>query len=321
VGGFPPGWAEWNGKYRDTLRAYWKGDQGQLRDLAARVTGSGDMYDRSGRRPWSSVNFITAHDGFTLTDLVSYNDKHNEANGEYNQDGSDDNQSWNCGAEGPSDDTGIKALRARQKRNFLASLLLSHGTPMLLAGDEFGRTQGGNNNAYCQDNEVSWVKWEDIDGDDLALTEFVRRAIELRQGQPLLHRASYRDGMIIRWINPYGSDQTEEQWRDPGARCIGLLLQRPKDPADAEPEGASALFESPEDSAIQEPQGAPALLTIFNAHHEVVVFKLPNAPGEAQWQCTLDTEVGKGDYQPAYASAREIEIPGRCLMLFEPSSS
>src|SRR5690606_30979013 len=202
VGEFPPGWAEWNGKFRDTVRRFWKGDGGLISDFAARVTGSGDMYDRSGRRPWSSINFITAHDGFTLHDLVSYNEKHNEANGEDNRDGADDNHSWNCGAEGPTDDPDVNALRARQKRNLLATLLLSHGTPMLLAGDEFGNTQGGNNNVYCQDNEISWMNWDEIDAEGEALTEFVRGVIALRKAEPLLHRHSFRDGMIVRWIGP-----------------------------------------------------------------------------------------------------------------------
>ncbi|MDN5850274.1 MAG: glycogen debranching protein GlgX [Nitrococcus sp.] len=298
VGRFPPGWAEWNGKYRDTVRSYWKGDEGLIQDFAARITGSGDMYDRHGRRPWSSVNFITAHDGFTLNDLVSYNDKHNEANGENNQDGSNDDRSWNCGAEGPTDDPEIKALRERQKRNLLATLLLSHGTPMLLAGDEFGQTQGGNNNTYCQDNEITWLNWEDIDDADQALTEFVRQAIELRGDQPLLHRYSFRDGMIIRWINPSGEDQTEAQWRDAGARCIGLLLER----------GEEAAY------AIEHSERT--LLAVFNAHHAAVAFKLPDSEDGSHWHRLLNTNSSDITAQDVtHDSGEAIEIPGRSLLL------
>ncbi len=176
VGGFAPGWAEWNDRFRDTVRSFWKGDEGKSPELATRLTASGDLFNQRGRRPWASVNFITAHDGFTLNDLVSYNDKHNEANGENNQDGSSNNHSWNCGAEGDTDDANIITLRERQKRNLLATLLLSQGTPMLLAGDEFGNSQGGNNNAYCQDNEISWLNWAGIDDKGAALQRFVKKA-------------------------------------------------------------------------------------------------------------------------------------------------
>ncbi|MGH8503189.1 MAG: glycogen debranching protein GlgX [Gammaproteobacteria bacterium] len=306
VGRFPPGWAEWNGKYRDAVRAYWKGDEGMLPEFAARVTGSGDMYDKYGRRPWSSINFITAHDGFTLNDLVSYNEKHNEANGENNQDGGDDNQSWNCGVEGPTDDPEILALRARQKLNFLATLFLSHGAPMLLAGDEFGQTQDGNNNVYCQDNETSWMKWNDIDDDDQLLTEFVRRATELRRTQPLLHRASYRDGMIIRWINPSGEEQTEEQWQDAGARCIGLLL-----------DGGEI-----EDPAFERDEGERTLLIIFNSYHETVTFTLPDIGESTRWRRLLDTQDGTDDSQDiTHDSKAEIDIPGRSLLLLAASEA
>src|SRR5262249_41574257 len=179
VGKFPPGWAEWNDRFRDTVRSFWKGDEGSLPDLATRITASGDLFNRRGRKPWATVNFVTAHDGFTLNDVVSYNDKHNEANGEDNRDGHSDNRSWNHGAEGPTDDTAIIELRERQKRNLLATLLLAQGTPMILGGDEFGRTQQGNNNGYCQDNEISWVHW-DHDGRGQALTAFARRLAGLR---------------------------------------------------------------------------------------------------------------------------------------------
>src|SRR6202035_5925061 len=187
VGNFPVGWAEWNDRYRDTVRAYWKGDGGLVGDLAYRLTGSSDLYAHSGRRPYASVNFVTAHDGFTLHDLVSYNDKHNEANGEDNRDGNSNNYSWNHGVEGPTDDPEIITLRERQKRNMLATLLLAQGTPMLLAGDEFGRTQEGNNNAYCQDNEISWVNWN-FGEKEVELAEFVRKILVLRQSFPILRR-------------------------------------------------------------------------------------------------------------------------------------
>ncbi|HEX2239052.1 MAG TPA: glycogen debranching protein GlgX [Gammaproteobacteria bacterium] len=304
VGGFPPGWAEWNGRYRDTMRSYWKGDEGIMQDFAARVTGSGDMYDRHGRRPWSSINFITAHDGFTLNDLVSYNDKHNEKNGENNQDGHNDNRSWNCGVEGPADDPEIHALREQQKHNFLATLFLSHGTPMMLAGDEFGQTQDGNNNAYCQDNEISWIKWDDIDHDDRALTEFVRQVTALRQSQPLLRRTSYRDGMIIRWINPNGEDQTEEQWQDPGALCIGLLL-----------DGSEIR-----DSAYEEHEGERMLLVVFNAYHNKLPFKLPAPRGQTRWRRLLDTQTGANNMDDtSHDSGEEIELAGRSLIVLAPS--
>ncbi|MBN1237211.1 MAG: glycogen debranching protein GlgX [Gammaproteobacteria bacterium] len=296
VGEFPPGWAEWNGKYRDTVRAYWKGDEGQLPDFAARVTGSGDMYDRFGRRPWSSVNFVTAHDGFTLHDLVSYNDKHNEANGENNRDGADDNFSWNCGVEGPTDDPEILALRERQKRNMLATLLLSHGTPMLLAGDEFGNTQKGNNNVYCQDNELSWINWDEIEESDAALTEFVRRTIELRQSEPLLHRHSFRDGMVIRWIGPSGDDFPHEAWRDSEARCVGLLLAR----------GEEAAY--PDEKMLN------VLLLVFNAHHEAVAFTLPESNGDP-WQRLLDTATGTASHSTCRGGT-SVDVEARSMLVF-----
>ncbi len=227
VGGFPPGWAEWNDKYRDTIRGYWKGEEGMVRDLAARITGSGDIYDQRGRRPWAGVNFLTAHDGFTLNDLVSYNEKHNEANGEDNNDGHGHNLSFNYGAEGPTEDEGIIAVRERQKRNMLATLLLSHGTPMLLAGDEHGHSNRGNNNVYCQDNEIAWMRWEELTKRDKALTGFVQRVAQLRAEHPIFRRASFRDGCILRWVNPAGGDQQEEHWDDEGLRSIGLLMHMP----------------------------------------------------------------------------------------------
>jgi glycogen operon protein len=223
VGGFPPGWAEWNDKYRDTIRDYWKGDN-VANDFAARLLGSGDIYDLRGRRPWASVNFVAAHDGFTLNDLVSYNEKHNDANGEDNNDGHNDNRSYNYGAEGPTDDVEINAVRERQKRNFLSTLFLSHGTPMLLAGDEFGRSQMGNNNGYCQDSEISWVQWEGLPQSNEDLRDFTQAIIALRQSQPIFHRESWRDGMEVRWFNAGGGEQLPEHWQEGGT--IGLNLTR-----------------------------------------------------------------------------------------------
>jgi glycogen operon protein len=304
LGGFPPGWAEWNDKYRDTLRGFWKGDQGLLREFAARVTGSGDIYDLRGRRPWSSVNFITAHDGFTLEDLVSFNDKHNEANGEENRDGHNDNRSFNHGAEGPSDDAGVSAVRRRQKRNLLASLLLSHGTPMLVAGDEFGRSQKGNNNAYCQDNEISWVNWPGIDEEGRALADFVRRLIKVRAERPLLRRSNYRDGMIIEWLNPGGGNQEDAQWDDARAGCIGLRLKAAE---------IGSCEEARHDDAARE------LIIVFNAHDGPVEFNLPAR--DQGWRVVLDTNApeaaAKAEAEQLEAEGPSRQIASRSLVLFE----
>ena len=266
VGGFPPGWAEWNDKYRDTVRDYWRGREGVVPDLAARLTGSGDVYDRRGRRPWASVNFVTAHDGFTLADLVSYEERHNDANGEDNRDGHSDNRSCNHGAEGPTEDADIRAIRERQKRNFLATLFLSHGTPMLLAGDEFGRSQRGNNNAYAQDNEISWVDWA-IGEEGAMSTEFVRDVIALRRTQPLFRRAGWRDGTVVTWLNPNGGEQTEEAWKDPGATTFGMRLSR------EDLDGTTEWND---------------VVVAFNAHDGEVPFALPDREGRP-WTVALDT--------------------------------
>src|SRR3712207_6283901 len=231
VGNFPVLWAEWNGKYRDTIRSYWKGDEGKIGEIAYRLTGSPDLYQHSGRRPYASINFITAHDGFTLNDLVSYNDKHNEANGENNNDGDNNNHSWNHGTEGPSDDPDVNALRARQRRNMLTTLLLSQGVPMITAGDEWARTQNGNNNAYCQDNEISWLEWEHTEEQN-QLFEFTRRLIQLRREHPVFRRPKFFQGRRIRgseikdvmWFNPGGNEMSDEEWASPFVRCLGMLL-------------------------------------------------------------------------------------------------
>ncbi|GAB4355880.1 MAG: glycogen debranching protein GlgX [Immundisolibacter sp.] len=306
VGNFPPGWAEWNDRYRDTMRAYWKGDGGLIGEFAQRFTGSSDLYETSGRTPNASVNFITAHDGFTLHDLVSYNDKHNEANLEDNRDGTDNNLSWNCGAEGPTDDEAINALRARQKRNLLATLLLSQGVPMLVAGDEMGRTQGGNNNAYCQDNPISWLDWEHADAE---LAAFVRRLIELRRGHPVFHRRQFFQGRSIHgadikdihWLKPDGTDMSDHEWGHEFARCLGVFLS------------GEALTE-------RDRRGRPLrddnFLVLFNAHHDTLAFQLPAARPGARWQVLLDTAHARGlDADGYYAGYDSYPLNGRSLAL------
>ncbi|WP_322102437.1 glycogen debranching protein GlgX [Paraburkholderia sp. J41] len=307
VGGFPPGWAEWNDRFRDTVRAWWKGDEAKAAELATRLCASGDKFNRRGRRPWSSVNFVTAHDGFTLNDLVSYNDRHNEENGEENRDGHGDNLSWNCGAEGPTDDAEIIALRERQKRNFLATLLLSQGTPMLLAGDEFGRTQRGNNNAYCQDNEISWIDWDNIDDAGRALTEFVRNLTTLRHALPVLRRNRFLIGehnetldvTDVEWISPAGVPLHGDQWDDPAMRCFGMLI-----------DGRSQT------SGIMRLASDATILIVLNAYHDVVDFTLPSVPGNDQWNCLIDTNMPVRDELPEFEAGDVYQVTGRSLLVF-----
>ncbi|MBD7977208.1 glycogen debranching protein GlgX [Serpens gallinarum] len=307
VGGFAPGWMEWNDRFRDTVRGYWRGDEGQLPELASRLTGSGDKFNQRGRRPYASVNFITAHDGFTLRDLVSYEQKHNEANNEDNQDGNDNNISSNYGWEGPTDDPDIRALRLRQMRNLLSTLLLSQGTPMLLAGDEFSRTQHGNNNVYCQDNEVGWVDW-DLDDEGRSLLDFTRRLIKLRRAYPILHRGRFLVGEYneelgvkdVTWLSPDGSEMSEEQWHDGNARCLGMLLDGRAQPTGIRRRGDDAT-----------------LLLILNAHDDVVNFHLPEVTQGTAWECLLDT------YRPTLRPGElhdfgsEFLVTNRSLLLFE----
>ncbi len=268
VGGFPPGWAEWNDKYRDTTRDYWKNTDNTVRDFAARFTGSGDVYDHRGRRPWAGVNFITAHDGFTLHDVVSYNDKHNDANGEGNNDGHNDNRSYNYGAEGETDDQGIVAVRERQKRNFLATLLFSHGTPMILAGDEFSRTQGGNNNGYAQDSEISWINWN-LNDNAKGLQTFTKRLIALRMAQPLLHRDNWRDQMSVTWLNAGGGEQQAAHWEDAGATTVGIRLSRD------DLKGQDGIWWE--------------LVVLFNPHDGDVPFVPPERAEGGTWTVELNT--------------------------------
>ncbi|MFC5748797.1 glycogen debranching enzyme, partial [Actinomadura rugatobispora] len=280
VGNFPPLWTEWNGKYRDTVRDYWRGKPATLPEFASRLTGSSDLYENSSRRPFASINFVTCHDGFTMHDLVSYDTKHNEANGENNRDGTDDNRSWNCGTEGPTDDTGILTLRARQRRNFLATLFLSQGVPMLSHGDEFGRTQHGNNNAYCQDDELAWVPWDSgaATAGDL---EFVRILSRLRRDHPIFRRRRFFTGgepgaepADIAWLTPGGDPMTDHDWHAGFAKSLGVFLN-----------GDAISEPDPRGRRIED----DSFLLLFNAHSEPVGFVLPGPEYGERWEYTLDT--------------------------------
>ena len=284
VGNFPVLWAEWNGKYRDTVRRFWKSDDGQLSDLAYRLTGSSDLYEHNGRRPSASINFVIAHDGFTLNDLVSYNDKHNEANGEDNKDGADDNNSWNLGVEGPTDDPVIVALRERQKRNIIATMLVSQGVPMICGGDEISRTQGGNNNAYCQDDEISWYDW-DLSAPRRALLDFTSKLVAFRRAHPNLHRRKFfqdrsikhENAQDILWLRSDGEEMTEDEWSQGWMKTIGLYLNG-RTIADVDELG--------------EPVRDDSFLILMNCHVESVDFTLPKIDGVADWHIVIDTNAG-----------------------------
>ncbi len=305
VGGFPPGWAEWNDQYRDTVRGYWNGDT-PAAALAPRLCASADIFNHLGRPPWSSVNFITAHDGFTLADLVSYNDKHNEANGEQNRDGHNNNRSWNCGFEGTTDQESVLQLRARQMRNFLATLLLSQGTPMLLAGDEFARTQRGNNNAYCQDNAISWLDW-DAAGRAAGLQAFVRQLTALRAKFPILRRRRFLNGYYdeefgirdVTWINATGQEMQQADW-DSGAKCFGMLM-----------DGRSP------GQGLRERGTDATLLMLLNSHHEPVPFTLPPCNGIRAWRLLIDTAFEQLPEQRELRVGEIFESRDRSLALFE----
>ncbi|MGH9000407.1 MAG: glycogen debranching protein GlgX [Acidimicrobiia bacterium] len=281
VGNFPPLWSEWNGKYRDTVRDFWRGEHATLGEFAGRLTGSSDLYQSDSRRPSASVNFVTAHDGFTLRDLVSYNDKHNDANGEDNRDGESHNRSWNCGAEGETDDPAIKALRRRQHRNFLATMLLSQGVPMILAGDEMGRTQGGNNNAYCQDNDISWLDWG-LREEYADLLELTASLSEFRRAHPLFRRRRWFQGRPIRgtdthdiaWFGPDGTLMSDEDWNTGFAKLLGVFLNGEGIPS-PDPRGERVLDDS--------------FLLLFNAHFEPIDFTLPTQDWGQRWVPVLDT--------------------------------
>jgi isoamylase len=282
VGNFPALWTEWNGKYRDTVRDFWRGEGSTVGEFASRLTGSSDLYESSGRRPYASINFVTAHDGFTVHDLVSYNDKHNAANGEDSRDGESSNRSWNCGTEGPTDDLDIIALREQQKRNFLTTLLLSQGVPMLAAGDEMGRTQGGNNNAYCQDNEISWLDWGDVQENSFLL-DFTRRLAKLRSDHPVLHRRRFFQGRTFRgsgglddivWLSASGEVMSQEDWDNGWAQSLGMFLN-----------GAAI----PDPDARGNPVLDDSFVLLFNAHFEPVPFTLPDEDYGEAWEVTVNT--------------------------------
>ena len=306
VGGFPPGWGEWNDQYRDTMRAYWKGDGGLIGDFAARLTGSSDLFGHNQRGPCASVNFITAHDGFTLADLVSYNEKHNEANGEENRDGNTNNVSWNCGAEGPTDDPAINALREQQKRNFLATLLLSQGVPMLVAGDEVGRTQNGNNNAYCQDNEINWHDWY-WDDPKWRLLNFTKKMIRLRKAHPIFRRRDFFKGVPVgdagrkdvAWLKPDGHEMTPEEWGKEFARSLGMWLNGEQLP-ETDDHGRALRDAS--------------FLVLFNAHHDVIEFRLPEHGGG--WATEADTSFETGEPPPERPAPQgTYPLQGRSLVV------
>jgi isoamylase len=303
VGNFPPLWLEWNGKYRDCVRDYWRGQDQTLGEFAFRITGSSDLYEGTGRRPYASVNFITAHDGFTLNDLVSYNEKHNEANGEENRDGENHNRSWNCGAEGPTDDQAVNALRNRQKRNFLSTLFLSQGIPMLLGGDEIGRTQKGNNNGYCQDNEISWFDWHAVDQD---LLEFTIKVIELRKQHPVFRRRRWYQGRPIHgaritdlaWFTPEGIEMAEEHWGEGFAKAVGVFLNG-EAIDDPDPRGERIVDDS--------------FYVLFNAHHEPLRFVLPKENWGKDWTPVLDTAGTQTEEQQPYKAGEEVGVEARSL--------
>jgi glycogen operon protein len=309
VGNFPVMWAEWNDKFRDTVRRFWRGDPGQISELGYRLTGSSDLYEVGGRLPNASINFVTAHDGFTLRDLVSYNDKYNEANGEENRDGHDDNLSWNCGAEGATDDPEIVTVRARQQRNFLATLLLSQGVPMLLAGDEIGRTQQGNNNCYCQDNELSWIDWQ-LDRSQRELYDFTGLVLRIFHRHPVFRRRSFFRGRRTRgsevqdltWFRPDGSTMLEEDWMNPAAHALGLRLAG--DAINEVDEHGKRIMDD-------------TFLLLLNAYYEPLAFVMPAHRSKLRWELVLDTREAMGKRRHRLLrGGRTYDMEARSLALF-----
>jgi isoamylase len=306
VGNFPPGWTDWNDKYRDTMRAYGKGDGGLIGEFAQRLTGSSDLYQRSGRRPHASINFVTCHDGFTLHDLVTYEVKHNEMNGEDNRDGSDNNVSWNSGVEGETDDPAINELRARRKRNLIAMLFLSQGVPMMLGGDEFGRTQHGNNNGYAQDNDISWFDWEQMDD---GLRAFVARVIRFRKEHPVFQRRRWFHGRKVRgtdvsdigWFKPDGEPMTDSDWQEGHARTLGVFL--------------NGNISTPDFRG--EPIVDDSFYILFNAHYEAMSFKLPTCPWGDRWEKVLDTNEPVPDLREhrEWKAGDEVRIEAYAMMV------
>ena len=310
VGNFPPGWTEWNDKYRDTMRSYWRGDGGIIGEFAQRLTGSSDLYERSGRRPHASINHITCHDGFTLHDLVAYQHKHNESNLEGSRDGHDDNRSWNCGVEGETDDPAVSALRARQKRNFVASLFLSEGVPMMLGGDEIDRTQKGNNNAYCHDDQTSWCDWT-MTPEKERLLQFFARMIHFRLEHPIFHRRNFFQGRAIRgsdvkdivWLTPEGVEMTDGEWRESHARSLGVYL------------AGEGLNETDEKGRALSDE---TFLVLFNSHADEVPFRLPELSPDSRWLLIMDTAYADG-LAPGGATAAGgvYAVHGRSIVLLQ----
>jgi glycogen operon protein len=307
VGNFPVLWTECNGKYRDAVRRFWKGEGGVVSELATRLSGSSDLYEQSGRRPYASINFITSHDGFSLHDLVSYNEKHNEANLEGNHDGENHNLSWNCGAEGPTDDPDILALRHRQMRNFLATLFVSQGVPMIRSGDEIAHSQRGNNNVYCQDNEISWIDWN-MNPEKHKLLEFTRRVIRLWRNHVVLQRRKFFQGRSIRggdvkdiaWIEPSGKEMSDDTWNRHYVRCLGMWLS------------GHAIDEVDEQG---ERLVGDSLLILLNAHHENVPFRLPSLPAGKFWELLIDT-VESRPVAPRTRGGYRYDLGARSISMF-----
>jgi isoamylase len=308
VGNFPPLWTEWNGKFRDTVRDFWRGEPATLAEFASRFTGSSDLYQSSGRNPYASINFVTAHDGFTLHDLVSYNDKHNEANGEGNRDGESHNRSWNCGEEGPTDDLEILALREKQKRNLMATLVLSQGVPMLLHGDEMGRTQGGNNNGYCQDNPITWVDWSDV-GEHWVMRDFTHRLAKLRRDHPVFRRRRFFEGVSprggelgdIAWFRPTGEIMTDEDWNNGYAKSLAVFLN-----------GEAISSRDPTGRAVRD----DSFLLLFNAHFEDLEFQLPGPRYATSWLRELDTAAPLDSEVPPLPASGRVQVEARSMQLF-----
>jgi glycogen operon protein len=306
VGNFPVGWTEWNGIYRDDVRSFWKGDGRTANELATRLSGSSDLYQSDGRKPYASINFVTCHDGFNLQDLVSYNEKHNEANGEENRDGANDNLSWNCGVEGPTDDPAILDLRDRMKRNFLSTLFFSQGVSMMLAGDELSHSQKGTNNAYCQDNEISWLDW-DLDDRRKAFLDFVHKATRIWRTQPVFQRRRFFKGRPIRgaqvkdisWISPDGEEMSDEAWNAGFVRCLGMRL------------AGDCIGEVDERG---EPIVGETILVLMNGHFEPLPFQLPKHHEGQHWECMLDT--AKPEAEPTFMIGGEVyDLKERSLVV------
>jgi isoamylase len=310
VGNFPPVWTEWNGKYRDCVRDFWRGQDQSMAEFASRLTGSSDLYENTSRLPYASINFITAHDGFTLNDLVSYNEKHNEANGEQNRDGESHNRSWNCGVEGPTMDPDVLRIRTRQKRNFLSTLLLSQGVPMVLGGDEIGRTQHGNNNAYAQDNEISWYDWENIDQD---LLIFCQRLVRFRRDHPVFRRRRWFQGRPINgselrdiaWFTMEGTQKVGKDWDLGYVKSLAVFFNG---------------MTIPNPNPFGEPVTDDNFYVIFNAHHEPLDFTLPGADWGDLWIKELDTKVGWAEKEESFRPGDRIKVEARSMVVLRHGS-